>query len=87
MVTSDGEMALVAQASFIARVLSVALFLVRHSSHIVKLFYFELDLGLCPTGNPCMPRMRQMPVVPVCRALIPCHVGQITLTFSRIPAR
>ena len=42
---------------------------------------------ICPTGNPCIPRMRQLPVVPVCRGLITCAVGQITFTFSRIPAR
>ena len=46
-----------------------------------------VQLIICPTGNHRMPRMRQLPVVPVCRALIPCHVGQITSTYQRIPAR
>ncbi|MGC2781356.1 MAG: hypothetical protein WA418_37530 [Bradyrhizobium sp.] len=44
-------------------------------------------LTICPTGNSRMPGMRQLPVVPVCRKLITCTVGQITSTFSRIPAR
>jgi hypothetical protein len=31
--------------------------------------------------------MRELPVVPFCRSIRACHVGQITRTFSRIPAR
>ncbi len=44
-------------------------------------------VGLCPTANLRIAAMRQLPVVPVCRGLITCVVGQITSTFPRIRAR
>lgn len=44
-------------------------------------------VAVCTTGNARMPFMRQLPVVPVCRGLISCTVGQIRFTFSRVSAR
>ena len=41
----------------------------------------------CPTGNSRSSLMRKLAVVPACRQVSACAVGQITFTFPRVPAR